>query len=64
MAAYEAHGETLYCCDRPKLRWYGEVDDLSVACETCGYVLFAHDELMPDGEPPGILIDAPSSAES
>ena len=61
MAAYEAHEGTLYCCDRPRLKWFGEIGDLSVACETCGYVLFARDELMPDGEPPGILIDLPSS---
>ena len=62
LAAYEAHEELLYCCDRPKLRWFGEIGDLSVACESCGYVLFAHDELMPDGEPPGIMIDADESA--
>jgi hypothetical protein len=65
LAAYEVHEETLYCCDRPNLKWFGEIGDLSVACESCGYVLFAHDELMPDGEPPGILIDAePSVGES
>jgi len=62
LAAYEAHEELLYCCDRPKLRWFGEIGDLSVACESCGYVLFARDELMPDGEPPGIMIDADESA--
>jgi hypothetical protein len=60
LAAYEAHTELLYCCDRPKLKWFGEIDDLSVACDSCGYVLFARDELMPDGEPLGIMIDAES----
>jgi len=61
-AAYEAHEGALYCCDRPRLKWFGEIGDLSVACESCGYVLFARDELMPDGEPPGILLDLPSEA--
>ena len=61
LAAYEAHKEMLYCCDRPKLTWFGEIGDLSVACESCGYVLFARDELMPDGEPPGIMIDTDES---
>ena len=37
-----------------------EIGDLSVACESCGYVLFARDELMPDGETLGIMIDAES----
>jgi hypothetical protein len=65
LAAYEAHEGTLYCCDRPNLKWSGEIEDLSVACESCGYVLFARDELMPDGEPPGILLDVASDdAES
>ena len=58
LAAYEAHEAPLYCCDRPHLKWSGEIDDLCVACESCGYVLFARDELMPDGEPPGILLNA------
>jgi hypothetical protein len=62
LAAYEAHEGPLYCCDQPKLKWFGEIGDLSVACETCGYVLFAREELMPDGEPPGILIDAAESS--
>ena len=61
LAAYEAHEGPLYCCDRPKLKWFGEIGDLSVACESCGYVLFARDELMPDGEPPGIILDADES---
>ena len=65
LAAYEAHEGVLYCCDRPRLKWFGEIGDLFVACESCGYVLFACDELMPDGEPPGILLDVPSDvAES
>ena len=61
LAAYEAHEGPLYCCDQPKLQWSGEIDNLSVACESCGYVLFARDELMPDGEPPGIILDAEES---
>jgi hypothetical protein len=61
LAAYEVHEGQLYCCDQPKLKWFGEIDDLSVACESCGYVLFARDELMPDGEPPGIILDADES---
>ena len=61
LAAYEAREALLYCCDQPKLKWFGEIDDLSVACESCGYVLFARDELMPDGEPPGIILDAEES---
>ncbi len=65
LLAYEAHEGTLYCCDRPRLKWFGEIEDLSVACESCGYVLFARDELMPDGGPPGIMLDAASDlAES
>ena len=58
LAAYEAHEGPLYCCDQPNLKWFGEIGDLSVACESCGYVVFAGEEFMPDGEPPGILIDA------
>jgi hypothetical protein len=61
LAAYEAHDGLLYCCNQPKLKWFGAIEDLSVACESCGYVLFARDELMPDGEPPGIMLDAEES---
>jgi hypothetical protein len=64
LAAYEAHEGPLYCCDQPKLQWSGEIDNLSVACESCGYVLFARDELMPDGEPPGIILDAEESQDA
>lgn len=64
-AAYEAHEGPLYCCDRPNLKWSGEIDNLAVTCESCGYVLFAREELMPDGDPPGIILDVqePINAE-
>lgn len=57
--ATEGVEELVYCCDQPKLTWYGDPERPGIACENCGFPVAHEGDILcwadgsQEGESPG-----------